>query len=103
MILTDVVSEKTPSEFKIMDSKFDDCFVLTSNKVFFETPDYKIKIESGATENYLQVYTPPNRGYLAIEPCTAPADSFNNEVGLQVLKSDEEYHIQWKIEELSNL
>jgi len=48
-------------------------------------------------ENYLQIYTPNDRKSIAIEPQTAPANSFNSKIGLQVLKPEETYNLNWKI------
>jgi aldose 1-epimerase len=39
--------------------------------------------------NFLQVYTPPHRNTIAIEPMTCLADAFNNKKGLIILKPSE--------------
>lgn len=39
--------------------------------------------------NFLQVYTPPHRNTIAIEPMTCLADAFNNEQGLIILNPTE--------------
>ena len=82
----------------IKDNKFDDCFILNNNKISFKTPDYKIDISSSTKNNYLQIYTPPNSNSVAIEPCTAPPDCFNNKIGIKVLNTKEKYQLTWKID-----
>ncbi len=87
------------SEFQIKDKNLDDCFSLLKNNIEFKTPNYNINISSSANENYIQVYTPPTeKNCIAIEPLTAPPDSLNNNIGLQILNPEEEYTINWKIE-----
>ena len=91
------------SDFHIKDKKLDDCFSLTKNYVNFQTPNYNINISSSANENYIQVYTPQTeKNCIAIEPLTAPPNSLNNNIGLQILNPDEEYNINWKIELTNN-
>jgi len=82
---------------QIKDQTFDDCFVLDTNIIEFKTSAYHFEFEFSTLENYLQLYTPGNRKSIAIEPQTAPANSFNNNIGLQVLKPNESYHLSWKI------
>lgn len=87
------------SEFQIKDKNLDDCFSLLKNNIEFKTPNYNINISSSVNENYIQVYTPPTeKNCIAIEPLTAPPNSLNNNIGLQILNPDEEYSINWKIE-----
>ncbi|MFC4723273.1 aldose 1-epimerase [Geojedonia litorea] len=82
---------------QIKDKCFDDCFVLNSNKVKLETPDYTMELSSTSEENYLQLYTPNNRKSIAIEPQTAPANSFNSKIGLLQLQPNETFSLNWKI------
>lgn len=75
------------SELRDLESgNYDDCFSLRSGKVIFETPTYNFTLNSNLKENYLQIYTPENKNAIAIEPITGISDSFNNKVGLQLLK-----------------
>lgn len=83
--------------FKIEDKAFDDCFILNSNMVEFKTPDYHLELLSSSEENYLQLYTPNDRKCIAIEPQTAPANCFNNQMGLQILQPNKSYQVSWKI------
>jgi len=82
---------------KIEDKIFDDCFILNSNMVVLKTPEYQLGFHFSTDENYLQIYTPNDRKSIAIEPQTAPANSFNNKTGLQVLQPDKVYNLNWKI------
>ena len=82
---------------QIKNQIFDDCFVLETNKIEFKTSTYHIELEFSTEDNYLQLYTPNNRKSIAIEPQTAPANSFNNNIGLRVLKPNESYNLSWKI------
>lgn len=83
--------------FKIGNKKLDDCYPLKENDFYFTTPDYKIAFTT--TQNsFLQLFTPmQNKNVIAIEPITAPSNSFNNKIGLQVLDSQKEYNISWKV------
>jgi aldose 1-epimerase len=82
---------------KIEDKTFDDCFGLHSNTVELKTPEYHLDFSFSTEENYLQLYTPKDRKSIAIEPQTAPANSFNSKVGLQILQPNEQYQLSWKI------
>ncbi|WP_053990924.1 aldose 1-epimerase [Mangrovimonas sp. TPBH4] len=89
-----------PSELQIGGQQFDDCFLLGDTTVGFKTPDYHIAIATTSKENYLQVYTPPGRKAMAIEPQTGPADSFNSGMGLQTLQPQERYNLSWNIQKI---
>ena len=82
---------------KIKDESFDDCFVLNSNQIEFKTPEYHLELDFSHNENFLQIYTPYGRKSIAIEPQTAPANSFNSKTGLKILKPNETYGLKWKI------
>ncbi len=81
----------------IGDKEFDDCFILNKNEVCFYTPDYKLDFIFSHDEIYLQLYTPPNRKTIAIEPQTGSANNFNDNRGLKTLHPHEMYDIRWKI------
>ena len=81
----------------IGDKHFDDCFQLKTPSINFQTPDYKISIEQDIDEPFFQVYTPPIRSFVALEPTTGLADSFNNKIGLRVLKPEEKAAFSWKL------
>ena len=86
---------KTP--FLIADKNLDDCFILQDQQIEFHSANNRISIKSEPFHFYLQIYTPPTRDAIAIEPMTGISDSFNNKIGLQVLKADESYQQTWKV------
>lgn len=98
LIAKDFIEVNQKGVFALKNKSLDDCFFLTDNQVDFSTPEYQVKINSDKTENYLQMYTPPNKNIIAIEPMTGISNSFNNKVGLQVLQPNETYAICWKLD-----
>jgi aldose 1-epimerase len=84
---------------KIGSAKFDTGYKLTNtggniHYTTLENPVHKIKLvfwqEGGEGKyNYLQIYIPPDRQSIAIEPMTCLANAFNNQIGLICLKSKE--------------
>jgi len=70
---------------------FDTCFQLKNTSEFFETRLYyaakqtTIILEQSENFGYLQVYTPPHRNSIALEPMTCPANAFNSLQNLIVL------------------
>lgn len=97
-LITDKIIEfdkKMP--FQIKNNHLDDCYILKNNSIKFSTPLYRISLDTNKNENYLQLYTPPYGGVIAIEPMTGISDSFNNKKGLQILKPSEDYEIKWNI------
>lgn len=90
-------SIKQLSRIHIGNNNYDDCFLVNDSTVYLETPDYKVKLNTSANENYLQIYTPKESNIIAIEPMTAPGNSFNNKIGLQFLEAGKKYNLSWKI------
>ncbi len=84
-------------KFKIEDKTLDDCFVLDTNEILFETPKYSFVLTSTEKDCFLQLYTPPHLNTLAIEPTTGISDSFNNSIGLKTLKPNQGYNITWNL------
>ncbi|XMO86389.1 aldose 1-epimerase [Algibacter sp. AS12] len=82
---------------KIENKKLDDCWILDSNIIQFYTPKYKLSIHSSAKNNFLQAYTPPKLNTIAIEPTTGVSNSFNNNIGLDILKPNDTYSITWTL------
>ena len=95
------IHETKHSSLKIKDDKFDDCYLLDSNEIKFETPTYSLKIENKSDSNYLQIYTPKNRNFIALEPQTGVANNFNNGLGLMTLKPSESFEKEWRIKLLN--
>ncbi len=81
----------------IKNQQFDDCFVLDKNRIIFETPEYKLYIDSSPSVKYLQIYTPPKANFIAIEPQTATANSFNNSWGLATLEAGSVATVEWQL------
>jgi len=83
--------------FKIEKKSLDDCYLLDSTKILFETPNYSFELSSSEKDCFLQLYTPPQSNTLAIEPTTGISNSFNNRIGLKTLKPNDSYNINWKL------
>lgn len=80
------LSSTLPSSFKMEDKTFDDAYSLHKSEVEFKSEIYTLKLDFDYTEeNYLQIYTPPHRKSMAIEPMTCVANSFNNKIGFKEL------------------
>lgn len=86
---------------KIGNHTFDTCYKIKQsdkNRVNIELYDPKQNLklivwqETGKNKyNYFQVYTPPLRNCIALEPMTCTPDAFNNKRGLVILKPKEKY------------
>lgn len=83
--------------FKVNNQSLDDCFVLDSNAVLFLTPKYILTLKSSEDDCFLQIYTPPHKNTIAIEPTTGVSDSFNNGIGLKTLQPSKTYRIHWNL------
>ncbi|WP_406684731.1 aldose 1-epimerase [Seonamhaeicola sp. MEBiC1930] len=94
-ITTGITDTATQEPIKIGNQQLDDCWILNSDKVVFKTPKYNLTFNATGDNNFLQIYTPPKENTIAIEPTTGVSDSFNNEIGLQVLKANDSYNITW--------
>ena len=96
--ITTGVEDIEPFEtMPIKDKQLDDCWVLNSNTVKFNTPEYTLIIDASSKTTYLQAYTPPKPNTIAIEPTTGVSDSFNNKIGLEILNADETYAVTWNL------
>jgi aldose 1-epimerase len=93
----------------ISDTRLDDCFRLSKGKdraeilIMRGSKDfgYKIWQETGKYKyNYLQVYTPPHRKSIAIEPMTCIPNAFVNKEGLIILAPEESFSVLWGIDKL---
>lgn len=85
------------NSFKIGDQFLDDCFKLQSKTVLFLTPSYKLQLKTSEEDSFLQLYTPPLKNSIAIEPTTGVSNSFNNAIGVKVLHPNESYNINWNL------
>ena len=96
-ITTGIENIKPIETFQIKDQQLDDCWILKSNQIKFNTPKYQLTIDASEENNFMQLFTPPKVNAIAIEPTTGVSDSFNTKIGLQVLKSNHSYDITWSL------
>ncbi|MFK7946288.1 MAG: aldose 1-epimerase [Saprospiraceae bacterium] len=88
----------------IGNTSLDNCFILnnTNSKKVAITLQSKTTTLSVWQETdafpYFQIYTPPHRQSIAIEPMTCNVDAFNNKNGLWILESGEEKQVEFGIE-----
>ncbi len=88
------------------DVSLDDCFEITKTGEICETflksgkgISLRLWQETGEKKlNYLQIFTPPHRKSIAIEPQTCCIDAFNNKQGLFFLKSKERIEASFGLE-----
>jgi len=94
---------------QIESTQLDNCFLLEQTDkqaeihIVNNARDFKYAIwqETGIHKyNYLQIYTPPHRKSIAIEPMTCAPDAFNNGQGLIVLSPLEGINLNWGIRRL---
>lgn len=100
MIPIKQVEQTFPNPLLLEGKEFDHAYVLNNTTIGYQTPDYQISIRTAqdTTTQYLQLYIPSHRQSIAIEPMTAPADCYNNHIGLKELKAQGQYMISWNIE-----
>ena len=88
---------------------FDDCFLLAASDGWAEVrlcdPEQGLCILSRQRTgpkgyNYLQIYTPPHRQSIAVEPMTCPPDALNSGEGVLVLEAGEQIRFQWSVQAL---
>ena len=87
---------------KVGATVLDNCFALTANGA---TAEVWIKGNKGSIRfwqeagpgkfNFMQIFTPPHRQSIAIEPMTCNIDAFNNGDGLVTLKPGEEWEVRF--------
>ena len=46
---------------------------------------------------WVQLFTPPDRDAIAVEPCTSPPDAFRSGNDLVVIAPDETYRVEWGV------
>ncbi|KAA3614662.1 MAG: hypothetical protein D8M58_09385 [Calditrichaeota bacterium] len=88
-------------------SEFDSCFSVQSGEQILSTELYnpgseatiRLWQETGPDKyNYLQIYIPPHRNSIAIEPVTSNVNAFNNKEGLIVLEQDQHFEAKYGIQ-----
>lgn len=95
--ITSGVTPTSETDFNIKNKTLDDCWILNTDEIIFKTPSYKLQFNSTAKQNFLQIYTPPTPNTIAIEPTTGVSNSFNNQIGLQLLEPNQSEQITWTI------
>jgi aldose 1-epimerase len=50
---------------------------------------FQVELWQNHEFNYIQVYTPPSRTSISIEPHSGAPDAFDNNIGLTILDSEE--------------
>ncbi len=84
----------------VFNEEFDDCYLLNMEKdnhkteLYDEEENVKITLwqETGYQKyNHLQIYTPPGRNSIALEPMTCNINCFNNLEGLIVLNPHQKF------------
>ncbi|KAA3656697.1 MAG: hypothetical protein DWQ10_14860 [Calditrichaeota bacterium] len=91
----------------IASTVFDTCFTVkdsdeTYQSTLLHDPESNVTIklwqETGLGKyNYLQVYIPPDRSSIAIEPMTCNVNAFNNGDGLIVLEANQQFEAAYGI------
>ena len=80
---------------------FDHCLSCTthdSHSIYLTDADgHGIRLDLDQGYRYIQIYTPPERNCIAIEPMSCAPDSFNNGLGGRTLGSGERLRMVWRI------
>lgn len=94
------------SSVPVADTSLDSCFLLEDRAKHAVTLLHNTRLdltlrlwqETGPGKyNYLQIYTPPHRKSIAIEPMTCAPDAFNNGNGLITISPGESITASWGI------
>jgi len=101
-----ITMDKFLESNKIGEQNFDTGFVVSYEEGIAKTEitdkksDITIQIwqETGKNKyNYLQVFIPPERKSIAIEPMSCNTDAFNNKEGLTILKPKEKFSASYGV------
>jgi len=81
---------------RLGEDELDTCFQVAkaegSYKLQLEHAGQRLKVQASARQfPYFQVFTPPHRSSVALEPMTCNVDAFNNGQGLVTLQPDQEW------------
>lgn len=100
MIPIGIQSNDFPHPLRLNQEQFDTGFILEAPEVYYQTPDYQLRmnIDQGMNQPYVQLYTPSHRQSIAIEPMTAATDCYNNTWGTRELLPQKSYAAIWKIQ-----
>ncbi len=89
--------------------EFDTCYSFNNKEGIAETKLYSEKLNGGISVwqktgdkglNFVQIYTPPHRNSIAIEPMSCIANAFNNRIGLIELAPEETSSVTWGIKKI---
>jgi len=99
MIPIDSKKRAMHNPFRINEDFYYTTYKLSDNKVNFITEKYKMEMDvnNNIIENYLQIYTPEDRGSLAIEVMTCPPNGFNNKKGFLELAPNETFNCSFNL------
>jgi len=95
-----LIPEEYDSAIIVGNKEFDTGFTLdnsegkASTEIYNPELDLRIIVwqETGKWKyNYLQVFIPPDRRSIAVEPMTCAADAFNNRIGIIVLEPQQSF------------
>ncbi|MCV6628771.1 MAG: aldose 1-epimerase [Flavobacteriaceae bacterium] len=79
-----------------LEQEYDNGFVWSATNLRLHTEEYELEFVANQSQ-YLQLYSPPNRSELAIEPMTGAANAFQNQWGLKLLQPEEVFKEKWTI------
>ncbi len=102
LITTSLKPHREQIPFVTDSATLDNGYELHQDPIIFETDEYQLEMTSSSPAKFLQFYTPPSPGSIAIEPTTGVSNSLNNKIGLQVLEPGESHEIEWKIKATIN-
>ena len=83
--------EYNTSVIDIDNASLDTAYHLIGPEIRLETARYELQMQT-PEDCYLQIYTPPDKESIAIEPMTCIANAFNNGIGLKILQPNKEYN-----------
>ncbi len=102
MIPTGVLSDynKFNKPALISDTEFDTGFLVHhSAEVVLKDEEHNVSLHINSKNcSYLQVYIPPERTSIAVEPMTCATNAFNNQMGLQLLAPKESLDVSYTVD-----
>lgn len=105
MIPTGRISELESLSFPLTDVQLDTGFQTQNGAKAIQllNPKDHVQLNFDFSDfDYFQLFIPPNRKSIAIEPMTAMTNAFNNEEGLIVLKPNEKWSAEFIVQLSSN-
>ena len=96
--VSDFMDYEEPND--IGEAEFDHCFklIMQENSILYSPEDeVGVAMEASKEFLFLQVYTPPHRTSIAIEPMNCNINAFNNQEGLMALERGSFYQFSCTI------